>query len=62
VTRKLKYTVIVNGEAYEAGSSPEPEIADQILNPFAWEDEDAPSDTEDPGEDAPKSRRRQSTD
>lgn len=48
MTRTLKYTVIVNGEAYEAGSSPEPAIADQITNAFAWGEDRPGDDREEP--------------
>lgn len=36
---KLRNTVIVNGVAYEPGTTPPKEIAEQITNPAAWDDE-----------------------
>lgn len=37
MSRTLKQTVIVNGEAYVAGSVPPADIAEQITNEHAWE-------------------------
>lgn len=44
--RKLAANVWVGGQLFEAGSSPEKEIAEQITNPKAWGkdvDESAPA-------------------
>lgn len=35
---KLRNTVIVNGVAYERGSTPPKEVAEKITNAAAWED------------------------
>jgi hypothetical protein len=40
MTRTLKHTVIVNGEAYLAGSQPPADIAETITNEHAWESDD----------------------
>ena len=37
--RKLASNVWVGGTLYEAGSTPPKEVADQISNPKAWEDD-----------------------
>lgn len=41
---KLSSTVIVNGVAYARGSTPPKEVADQITNPAAWEEESQPEE------------------
>jgi hypothetical protein len=45
MSKKLAMNVYVNGTAYEAGSTPPKDVADQITNPKAWgadESDDSP--------------------
>jgi hypothetical protein len=37
MARRLKASVVVNGEVYVAGSEPPAKVAEQITNPNAWE-------------------------
>lgn len=46
--RKLAVNTTVGGVTYEAGSTPDPEVAEQITNPAAWGEE-----PDDAGEEKP---------
>lgn len=35
--RRLAMTVFVEGERYDAGSTPPAEVAEKITSPYAWE-------------------------
>lgn len=37
--RKLKFSVVMGAKTYEGGSEPPADVAKQITNPDAWEDE-----------------------
>lgn len=44
MARTLKATVIIGEESYVAGSAPPDDVAEQITNPAAWADEEAPKE------------------
>lgn len=54
MARTLARNVHVDGEYFEAGSTPEKKYADQITNPNAWGEGDNSSD----GDDGSGGRRR----
>jgi hypothetical protein len=63
VSRRLKASVVVGSVVHEAGSEPPDDVADQITNPDAWEDqaddEAAGSEPPDDVADQDKQPRRQ---
>lgn len=53
---RLKLSVVVGADLYEAGTVPPPEVAKAITNPDAWEDSTPPAAEEsDDAEEPPRS-------
>lgn len=63
MARKLKLSVFVGAEVYEAGSEPPADVAKQITNADAWEDGDVPAaEASDGPEEPPRSGQGATTD
>lgn len=57
MSKTLTQNVNLDGVLYEAGSTPDKEIADQITNPKAWAEPDADESADDADESAPAAKK-----